>query len=92
MAFMLGALELMQIFWTYYIFSSIVAVNVSDKIAKHTYDWNSNGSWSYAQFIFSFIFIHKFDDFNKLMKIWKFKLNVFYKIKVDIFNRVTEIR
>lgn len=29
----------MQIFWTYYIFNSIIAVNVSDKIAKHTYDW-----------------------------------------------------
>jgi hypothetical protein len=38
MAFMLFALEIMQIFWTYYIFSSIIAVNVSDKIAKHTYD------------------------------------------------------
>ncbi len=38
MAFMLAALELLQVFWTYYIFSSIIAVNVSEKIAKHTYD------------------------------------------------------
>jgi len=29
MAFMLLALEIMQVFWTYYIFSSIIAMNVS---------------------------------------------------------------
>lgn len=29
MAFMLFALEIMQVFWTYYIFSSIIAVNIS---------------------------------------------------------------
>ncbi len=44
----------MQIFWTYYIFSSIIAVNVSDKIAKHTYDWKYNRvnlKWFFIKFI-----------------------------------------
>ena len=38
MAFMLFALEILQFFWTYYIMSSFIEVNVSSKLAKHTYD------------------------------------------------------
>ncbi len=38
MAIMIGALEVLQIFWTYHIITSFIEVNVSSKIAKHTYD------------------------------------------------------
>lgn len=42
MALMLSALEVLQIFWTYHIITSFIEVNVSSKIAKHTYDWYLN--------------------------------------------------
>jgi hypothetical protein len=38
MAFMICALEVLQIFWTYHIITSFIEVTVSSKIAKHTYD------------------------------------------------------
>ena len=38
MAVMICALEVLQIFWTYHIITSFIEVNVSSKIAKHTYD------------------------------------------------------
>ncbi len=39
MGIMLFLLEILQLFWTYYIASSFVSVSISEKIAKHTYDW-----------------------------------------------------
>jgi len=39
MSAMLMILEVLQIFWTYYILRSYIAVNVSSKIASHNYDW-----------------------------------------------------
>jgi hypothetical protein len=38
MAGMLIVLEGLQIFWTYYIMRSYIAVSVSSKIASHNYD------------------------------------------------------
>jgi hypothetical protein len=38
MATMLIALEVLQLFWTYYIAQSLISFNISSKIAKHTYD------------------------------------------------------
>ena len=37
-AVMLAVLQLLQLFWTYYIVQSYISVNVSAKSAKHTYD------------------------------------------------------
>jgi hypothetical protein len=37
MSFMLAALQVLHIFWTYYIFSSFLSLTVTKKI-KHTYD------------------------------------------------------
>lgn len=52
----------MQVFWTYYIFSSIIAVNVSDKIAKHTYDWYSieKDYWFFLKFMLKSFFVYFF--------------------------------
>ena len=38
MGFMLFALEILQIFWTYYILQAFIEVGVSSKIAKNTYE------------------------------------------------------
>jgi len=38
MSVMLFLLEILQLFWTYYIASSFISVSISDKLAKHTYD------------------------------------------------------
>ena len=38
MIFMMISLEILHIFWTYFIFESFLSVNVSSKLAKHTYD------------------------------------------------------
>jgi hypothetical protein len=38
MAGMLVVLQGLQLFWTYYILKSYISVNVSSKLAKHTYD------------------------------------------------------
>lgn len=38
MSVMMAALEVLHLFWTYYIFSSFISVNVSEKMAKHNYD------------------------------------------------------
>lgn len=38
MAGMLAVLQGLQLFWTYYIIKSYISVNVSAKLAKHTYD------------------------------------------------------
>ena len=38
MCIMLTGLEIMHLFWTYYILSSFIEVNVSEKIANHSYD------------------------------------------------------
>lgn len=38
MVFMMISLEIMHIFWTYFIVESFVSVNISAKIAKHSYD------------------------------------------------------
>jgi hypothetical protein len=37
MTFMMICLQGLQIFWTYYIFSSFLAVQITSKV-KHTYD------------------------------------------------------
>ena len=55
MAFMLLALEILQIFWTYYIASSFIEVNVSSKLAKHTYDWSLN-TWMILEILYFFFF------------------------------------
>jgi len=38
MIFMMYSLEVLHIFWTYFIVESIISVNVSSEAAKHTYD------------------------------------------------------
>lgn len=38
MAGMLVVLEGLQLFWTYYIVRSYIALNVSEKLASHNYD------------------------------------------------------
>ena len=38
MVFMMASLEVMHIFWTYFIVESFVSVNISAKLAKHSYD------------------------------------------------------
>ena len=47
MPFMLSCLQIMHIFWTYFIVSSFVATNVSEKIAKHSYDWSIHKKFNY---------------------------------------------
>jgi len=39
MIFMMCGLEVLHLFWTYYIVESSISVNISTKIARHTYDW-----------------------------------------------------
>jgi hypothetical protein len=38
MCFMMVGLEIMHIYWTYYIIESFVAVKISAKLARHSYD------------------------------------------------------
>ena len=38
MVFMMISLEIMHIFWTYFIIETFVAVKISAKLAKHSYD------------------------------------------------------
>jgi hypothetical protein len=38
MTFMMMGLEIMHIYWTYYIIESFVAVKISAKLARHSYD------------------------------------------------------
>lgn len=38
MGFMLSALQVLQIFWTYYIIKAFLEIGVSSKIAKNTYE------------------------------------------------------
>jgi hypothetical protein len=38
MAFMLFALQILQLFWTYYILQAFVEIGVSSKLAKNTYE------------------------------------------------------
>jgi hypothetical protein len=38
MAFMVYALEVLHIFWTFYIIKAFIVVNVSEKIAAQNYD------------------------------------------------------
>ena len=38
MTFMMASLEILHIFWTYYIAESFVSVSVSSKKAVHSYD------------------------------------------------------
>ena len=38
MGFMLLALEVLQVFWTYYIIVAFIEISVSSKIAKNTYE------------------------------------------------------
>ena len=38
MAFMLLALQILQVFWTYYIIQAFVEIGVSSKLAKNTYE------------------------------------------------------
>lgn len=38
MSFMMVGLEILHLFWTYYIAESFVAVKISKEMAKHTYD------------------------------------------------------
>ena len=38
MVFMMISLEIMHIFWTYFIIETFVAVKISSKLAKHSYD------------------------------------------------------
>jgi hypothetical protein len=38
MVFMMVSLEVMHLFWTYFIIESFVAVKISSKLAKHSYD------------------------------------------------------
>ena len=40
MVFMMGGLEILHIFWTYYIAESFVSVKISSKAARHSYDWS----------------------------------------------------
>lgn len=38
MTFMMIMLEMLQLFWTYYIAESFISVKVSPTIARHSYD------------------------------------------------------
>lgn len=38
MSFMMAGLEVLHLFWTYYIAESFVAIKISKEMAKHTYD------------------------------------------------------
>lgn len=38
MAGMVWALEILHVFWTYYIVKAFIVVNVSENLAKQTYD------------------------------------------------------
>lgn len=38
MVFMMCGLEVLHIFWTYYIAESFISVKVSSKMARHSYD------------------------------------------------------
>lgn len=38
MGFMLFALEILQVFWTYYIITAFIEISVSSKLAKNTYE------------------------------------------------------
>jgi hypothetical protein len=69
----------LQLFWTYYIASSFVSVSISDKIAKHTYDWKKRRKPWEQDFklisqSYNFIYLLEFNLQNSFFLPFQFSL------------------